>query len=194
MGDPRGEGYTEPGETSAETAVRETKEETGLDVDPVRQVSFVYGIPIERTRTDASGRCITVESAAALSTGHTRATRSSTGGSLTSRGGIKTTARSRGRHSNTGEASAEPDRCGLARFRSEPPSAFAVSVPSAAPTRPPVAAAPPDTPHTERSPRRARPGGESHDPCPRTTAPQSSTRIDFVLDTNIHPSLNVSHR
>lgn len=35
-------GFSEPGETPAETAAREAREETGLDVDPVELVTFEY--------------------------------------------------------------------------------------------------------------------------------------------------------
>jgi 8-oxo-dGTP pyrophosphatase MutT (NUDIX family) len=38
-------GYTDPGETPAETAVREAREETGLDVEPEELVTFVYREP-----------------------------------------------------------------------------------------------------------------------------------------------------
>lgn len=35
-------GFSDPGETPAETAIREAKEETGLDVEPVDLVTFQY--------------------------------------------------------------------------------------------------------------------------------------------------------
>ncbi|WP_276257062.1 NUDIX hydrolase N-terminal domain-containing protein [Halomontanus rarus] len=38
-------GFSAPGETPAETAVREAKEETGLEVDPVELVEFRYRDP-----------------------------------------------------------------------------------------------------------------------------------------------------
>lgn len=40
-------GFSDPGETPAETAVREANEETGLDVEPVELVTFQYRDPDE---------------------------------------------------------------------------------------------------------------------------------------------------
>lgn len=41
-------GFSDPGETPAETAVREAREETGLDVEPIELVSFRYREADER--------------------------------------------------------------------------------------------------------------------------------------------------